>query len=47
MTTKPNQKVPSNRIIKDPTAGPVVYFDRAPTYGHLDGVIEVTPTMSG
>ena len=34
----------STRLIKDPAAGPVVFFDQAPTYGHLNGVIEVTLT---
>lgn len=41
----PNPKSPAPaRLIRDPTAGPVVYFDQAPAYGHLNGVIEVTLT---
>lgn len=40
----PHAKPVSNRLIKDPTAGPVVFFDQAPTFGHLNGVIEVTLT---
>jgi hypothetical protein len=34
----------STRLIRDPAAGPVVFFDSAPTYGHLNGVIEITLT---
>lgn len=38
----PAAKPASNRLIKDPTAGPVVYFDGAPVHGQINGVIEVT-----
>lgn len=40
-TQKP---VSPQRLIKDPGAGPVVYFDQASAFGHFNGVIEVTLT---
>lgn len=41
---QPPKSTSPPRLIKDPSAGPVVYFDQAPTFGHLNGVIEVTLT---
>jgi hypothetical protein len=44
MTSKPQlpQARAPTSVIKNAAAAPVVFFDNAPTYGHMNGMIQVT-----